>query len=242
MIKKLKSNSGAAFVLAMIFFMLMWFLTQNSIELLETNGESIVAFQKNEYNYFIAKSALNHYSDLLSGLQYTETTEGATFTLPSTSETYTQGFFQVVDTETDGSYTVNDDKTDAFKLLIKSDDFNDAFAYFQRLRSEVLNGAIVLSTTDDLYKPAYQAFSVNFVIEGLENLYDPTNDFVLTTTVTFFGELVSYDGFNSFNENTARIRTVLSCDGAEVYSKYITCIPTLDDSSGLNVWTWESFS
>lgn len=241
MIKKLKSKSGAAFILAMIFFTLMMFLTKSALLLVKEESEEVVSFKQNEYNYFVVKSALTHYSDLLSGLQYTETTPDVPFTIPSSTETYTQGFFQIVDVEADGSYTVDNERSKAFELLV-NDDFNDAFAYFQRLRSEVRNGGVTLTSLDDSIKPAYQGFSLKFIIEGLENGNDPDNDFVLTTTLTFFGELVTYDGYNSYDENTARIRVVLSSDDTIIYSKYITCVPTLVDNAGLNVWTWESFS
>lgn len=243
MIKKLKSKSGAALILAMIFFLLMWFLTESSLEIVISESSTVNSFKENEYNYFIVKAALNHYSELFSGLQYTETAD-APFTLPSsTSETYTQGEFQIVDVDpTTGSYSVDNDRTEAFELLLNIDDFTDAFAYFQRLRSEVKSGGVTLSTMDAMYKPAYQGFSVNFIIEGLENPSDPANDYVLTTSVTFFGELVTYDSFNSFDENTARIKVNLSCNDVLVYSRSITCVPELDDSSGVNIWTWEDFN
>lgn len=248
MIKKLKNKSGAAFILAWIFWVLMLFLTEAAFEYVaEGESEVVRNFRVNEYNYFIVKSAINHYADLLNGLQYTETSLDEPFDLPSPTETYNKGEFQVVQVNADGSYSDDADRTKAFQLLVNSDDFNDAFAYFQRLRSEVTTGQVTLSTMDSTCKPAYQGFSVQFITEGLENIYyysEPGDDdyYVITTTLTFFGESVYYNSYASFAENTARIKVDLSCNGTVVSSSSITCVPTLDNSTGFDVWTWESFN
>lgn len=251
MLKKLKSNTGAAFILAWIFWMLMLFLTEVAMETGTSDSETVSTFQKNEYNYFITKAALNYYSDFFNGLRYTETsTSNFPYELGD-SVSYTEGVFEFISTDpTATPGTLNDAKLATFETYLDLPSYQTAFAYFQLLRSRVKDGSVTLSTHDEAYLAPHQAFNANFTITDLEHKYGDVENLVISTDLTFFGELVAFDNFTSAAENTARIKVQLIDEGNPldltddrvVYTQSISCIPTLDESSGVKVWTWGEFN
>lgn len=254
MLRKLKSKTGMAFVLVMIFWNLMTILTGFVMTLDFTESSSIRSLQESEYNYFITKAALNYYAETLNGLQYVETGAVEPFDSSITNAlTYNVGTFQFVD----DTGSILADKLDTFAKFVKLTELEKSFGYFQTLRSRVLDGSTALTTVDSSYRQPHQVFEITIVNKDFLNEQYAGNDYTLTTTITFYGTAVSYDGYNSFNENTARIKTTLTTDvrdydyetntstitpDVQVYSHSITCTPTFDDSSGNKVWTWETFS
>lgn len=254
MLRKLKSKSGMGFVLVMIFWNLMIILTGFVMNLNFTESQSIHSLQESEYNYFISKAALNHYAEILNGLQYVETEATQPFdSFISNTLDYKVGNFQFVD----DTGALLDDKLTVFSKLVNVTDLEKSFGYFQTLRTRVLNGTTALTTVDTAYIKPHQVFEITIVNDNFLNESYMGNDMKLTTTITFYGQTVSYDGFNSHNENTARVKVSLSTDVSyydyttnsstiaydeNVYSHTISCAPTLDETSGSKVWTWETFS
>lgn len=222
MLNKLKNNSGVAMVLALIFFAIMVLLTTNALDLVDVDTTSISNYKKNDYYYFVAKATSNYYVDMLSGLQYDNTIEEFSF-----------------DT---GDTTVDSDKLTTLEAQVNFDDFQSAFVDFQFLRSKVLD-----NTTDlTLFDPAYperllphQVFTLTFVMDGLPNELDQNGDFTITTDLTFFCAGVEYDGFNSTEENTARLKVTLSSSGAVVYTQSVSCVP---ENTTTDILEWKSFS
>lgn len=251
MLKKLKSNSGAAFVLAFIFWTLMIFLTDIAIETGTSDAETVSTFQRNEYNYFLTKAALNYYGDFFNGLRYTETTTSNFPYELGDTVSYTEGIFEFISTDpTAAPGTLNVSKLATFESYIDLPKYQTSFAYFQLLRSRVRDGSVILSTHDEAYLAPHQAFSANFTITDLDHKYGDVENLVISTDLTFFGELVAFDNFISGAENTARIKVQLIdigdpidlTDDNVIYTQSISCIPTLDETSGVKVWTWGEFN
>lgn len=259
MIKKLKSKAGAAFILAWIFFVLMLFLTGLAFEAIEDDASSVGSYVKKEYHYFIVKSGLNYYANLFNGLQYTETgTATVIDRLTDSGEDYTTGEFAFLENPSTDPDTTDDAKLTQFENYIKIDEFEEAFGNFQWLRSKVLDGSVTLSTLEEEYLEAHQVFEATFVLTGIPYYYDD-NDLEMHTTLTFYGTQVAHDNFVSLNENTIRIKVDLIAPelttldenfnsvtnyDVKLGSQTISCVPEVveDSSTGLDVYTWKSFS
>lgn len=290
MLKKLKSKGGMAFVLVYIFYSLMIILTGNAISLGLSGSQAVSSLQTSDFNYFMTKAALNYYSNLFSNLQYVETSVDVPFdTNVSNSLTYKSGNFQYIDS----TGAVDNNKLDELKKFFLMENQNSkigletAFGQFQALRKRATGpeeGSLdvpFLTNVPDEYHPAHKVFEMTIINEGIPNTHHSSEPITISTTISFFGKAISYDSFNSYEENTARIKTSLITDiikydeddnsqiilpDQTVYTKYVSCVPTLDETSGdetivdetsgdetsgdetsgdetsVKVWTWESFS
>ncbi len=256
MLKKLKSESGMAFVLVMLFTTLMILLTGRVMKMGETDSRSLNDYQTREASYFVVKSNLNYYAQLLNGLQYVETDTEVPFDIISTLS-YKEGAFQFVD----DADNVLPEKLAEFEKFVIIDKLQKEFAYFQKLRSNVNDGSTSLLSLDSEFHKPHQVFEITIVSDNIRNDAYMGEPYTMTTYITFFGDTTSYDSFNSIYENTLRIKTVLQTDVTEysgtdnyfsveadpddytvvpnkvVYTESISCVPTLDETSG-KVWTW----
>lgn len=257
-LKKLNSNSGAAYVLALIFWLLMMTALATPLSLSTSNSETTYNYYKNEYYYAVAKSGLNYFSDFFSGLQWTETGELALPTDPSlfsTTGNYSSGEFSFVDSS----------KLATFERYVNKDDFQTQFSYFRTLNDRVSNGSnpdyVFINTIPEENRPPFEYFQTTFTMENVENIYGYNGDtFTINATLTFYGDEVYQNNFNSTNPNTAQLVVTISSDTVissykdtnytvaydkVLYTLTSLCVPIYEETatdSGLYVWTWEKFA